>query len=208
MPTGTSRAAMLAALFVLLTACAASTRVTNTYTDSTHATSSFRNFLVIGVAGNYNSRAQFERTVASGLRAEGASASAYYSVVQGNDPISREAVLAAVQSGGFDAVLLTRVVGQQTNIEVEEGSTETKASTVGGRPINFFRYDYEELNEPKSINFTTAVVLSSELFSASDEKMIWSIEVSHTDAGNAGELIDQVAASIVARLRRDDQIGS
>jgi len=168
---------------------------------------SFRNILVIGVAGDYNSRAQFERTVASGLRAEGASASTYYSVVQGNDPISRDAVLAAVRSGGFDAVLVTRVVDQQTNIDVEQGSSDTKASTVGGRPINFFRYDYEELNEQKNISFKTAVVLLSEFFSASDEKMIWSIEVSNKDAGNAGELIDQVAASIVGRLAKDRLIG-
>jgi len=206
MPIGTFRATVLASVLVLLAGCATSTKVASTYTDDAYTDVSFKNFLVIGVAGDYNSRAQFERTVVSGLRSEGASASAYYTVVKGNDPISRKAVVAAAQSGNFDAVLVTRVVGQQTNVDVESGSAGAKASTVGGRPINFLRYDYEELNEPESISFTTTVVLSSELFSSADEKMIWAVEVSNSDAPNAGVLIDDTAASIVSRLAKDRMI--
>ena len=207
MLSGAFRAVMLTSFFVVLTGCAASTQVAGTYTDDSYADKSFSNFLVIGVAGNYSSRAQFERTVAAGLRAEGASASTYYSIVPGNEPISREAVLGAVQSGNFDAVLVTRVVDQQTSVEVESGSTGVKSSTMGGRPINFFRYDYEELNEPESISFATTVMLSSELFSSADETMIWAITISNTDAPNAGVLIDNTAASIVDRLRSDGLIG-
>ncbi len=207
MPTGPFRAIMLASMSILLAACAASTRVAKTYSDDAYANSSFSNFLVIGVAGNYSSRAQFERTVVSGLRAEGASASAYYSVVQGNEPISRDAVLGAVQSGSFDAVLVTRVIGQQTEVDVKSGSAAAKATTIGGRPINFFRYNYEELNEPQSINFNTTVVLETELFSSADEKMIWAIQLSSTDAAGVGVLIDNTATSIVSRLRRDGLIG-
>ena len=207
MPTGPFRAIMLASMSILLAACAASTRVAKTYSDDAYANSSFSNFLVIGVAGNYNSRAQFERTVVSGLRAEGASASAYYSVVQGNAPISRDAVLGAVQSGSFDAVLVTRVIDQQTDVDVKSGSAGAKATTIGGSPINFFRYNYEELNEPQSINFNTTVVLETELFSSADEKMIWAIQLSSTDAAGVGVLIDNTATSIVSRLRRDGLIG-
>jgi hypothetical protein len=207
MPTGVFRAIMLAIFSILLTACAASTQVAKTYSDDAYANSSFGNFLVIGVAGNYNSRAQFERTVVSGLRAEGASASAYYSIVQGNEPISRDAVLAAVQSGNFDAVLVTRVLDRQMDVAVKSGSAGAKATTIGGSPINFFRYNYEELNEPQSISLNTTVVLATELFSSADEKMIWAIESSSTDDAVVAVLIDNVAASIVGRLRRDGLIG-
>ncbi len=207
MPTGAFRVIMLASFSILLAACAASTRVAKTYSDNAYANSSFSNFLVIGVAGNYNARAQFERAVVSGLRAEGASASTYYSVVQGNEPISRDAVLGAVQSGSFDAVLVTRVIGQQTDVHVKSGSAGVKATTIAGSPVNFFRYNYEELNEPRSISLNTTVVLATELFSSADEKMIWAIESSSTDDAVIGVLIDNVAASIVSRLRRDGLIG-
>ncbi len=207
MPTGVFRTIMLASFSILLAACAASTRVAKTYSDDAYANSSFSNFLVIGVAGNYNSRTQFERSVVSGLRTAGASASAYYSVVQGNEPISRDVVLGAVQSGSFDAVLVTRVIGQQTDVHVKSGSAGAKATTIGGSPVNFFRYNYEELNEPQSISLNTTVVLATELFSSADEKMIWAIESSSTDDAVIGVLIDNVAASIVSRLRRDGLIG-
>jgi hypothetical protein len=207
MPRGNYRSSLFASFIVLLSGCATPTGVTNTYSDDAYANSSFGNILVIGVAGNYNSRSQFERTLVSGLRSEGASASAYYTVVPGNDPISREAVLDVVKSGGFDAVLLTRIVDQQDQVEEEAGSTGARASTIGGRPVNFFRYDYEELNEPKTINLTTTVTLSSELFSAADEKLIWAIEVANSNAANNGVLINETTAAIVARMRRDGFVG-
>lgn len=207
MPSGPFRAAMLFSIFILLAACAASTLVTRTYSDDTYAESSFGNFLVIAVAGDYNSRAQFERTVVAGIRANGASASAYYSVVKGNKPISSEAVVAAVKSGNFDAVLVTRIIGQEMNVDVKRGSTDTQASTIGGGALNFFRYNYEELNEPELVNFNTTVVLGTELFASADETMIWAIESSSSSEAVVGVLIENIASAIVARLHKDGFIG-
>lgn len=207
MPSRLIRSITHAAIFTTLAACASSTQVAKTYSDETYENSSFSNFLVIGVAGNYDSRAQFERRVVAGLKSAGVAASTYYSLVPGNKPISRDAVLAAVHSGNFDAVLLTRVLDQRTDVNVKRGSTELKSSTIGGNPVNFFRYDYEELNEPENISFSSSVVLGTELFSAADERMIWAIKSSSTKNASVGTLIDDTAASIVSRLRRDGYIG-
>ncbi len=187
----------------LVAGCSASTRVAKTFEDPEYVDASFGNFLVIGVAGDYDARAQLERTVVSRLRMQGASASAYYSIVRGNKPLARDVVIDVIQEHGFDAVLVTRVVSQQTDISVTSGSAETKASTIGGRPINFFRYDYDELNEPDSINVTTTVVLGTELFSAVDEKMIWAIESTSPGTDHVGQLIDDTADTIIERLARD-----
>jgi len=194
-------------LILLIGACVSAPTSRTTYVDDDYSDSNYGNFLVIGVAGSYNNRAEFERQVVSGLRGEGVDATAFYNLA-GNEPISRDGVLEAVRANGFDAVLITRILGQQRDIGVEEGSTGAKASTIGGRPINFFRYDYEELNEPDSINFTMTVTLTTELFSAGDEKMIWAIETSSSDAENAGILIETTAESIVKKLARDGLVGS
>lgn len=201
------RVILFVPMTILLAACASSTSITTTYSDDAYANSSFNNFLVIVVAGDYNSRAQFERTVVSGLRNQGASAEAYYSVVGGNKPINNEAVLGAVKSGNFDAMLVTRVIEQQMNVDVDSGPAGGKSTNIGGNPLDFFRYEYEELNEPDKISFNATVVLRTELFATQDEKMIWGIETSSTDEAIGGMLIEKIAAAIVDQLAQNEFIG-
>ena len=189
------------AIAVMVTGCASSTGTRQAYIDPEYSDSAFRNYLVIGVAGSYNNRAYFERSVVSNLRAHGASATAFC-----NEPIDRDIVIQAVNDNGFDAVLVTRVLGQQSQIDVENRSPDAKASTIGGRPINFFRYDYEELNEPAEINLSMTVTLVTELFSTSDEKMIATFETSNSNAQTINNLIESSAASISDRLARDKRI--
>ena len=195
MPRGIYRYFLIAVSAFMVWACAATSNTQRTHFDENFANASFGRFLVIGVAGSYNNRAQFERTLASRLRSIGAAASAYYTVVPGNEPISRESV--------FDAVIVTRVLGQQSEVAMSEGSSTASASAIGGRPINLFRYDYEELNEPGNIDINMNVTLSTELFSAADEKMIWAIEFSDSSAENIGEIIDSAVDTIVTSLSRD-----
>jgi len=194
---------LLSALLPILGACASGPTARQTFFDEEFENVAYGNFLVIGVAGTYNSRAQFERKVASTLRAEGVSATPYHTVVSGNEPISRDAVLDVVNSNEFDAVLVTRVLAQNADVSMEGGSTSTQASTIGGRPVNFFRYNYEELNDPGSLNIAMTVTLASELFSAAEEKMIWAIETSNSNASNVGVLIDATAERIVQKLAGD-----
>jgi len=203
MHTSPVRAILLISMIALLAGCATAPRVTSTYSDDAYTDASFSNFLVVVVAGDYNSRAQFERTVVSGLRTEGASADAYYSVVGGNKPINSEAVLAAVRSGNFDALLVTRVIDRQLDVDVASGAAGGKSTNIGGNPLDFFRYEYEELNEPENVSFNATVVLRTELFVTKDEKMIWGIESSSTDEVYGGLLIEKIAAAIVGQLRQD-----
>ena len=90
MPRGIYRYFLIAVSAFMVWACAATSNTQRTHFDENFANASFGRFLVIGVAGSYNNRAQFERTLASRLRSIGAAASAYYTVVPGNEPISRE----------------------------------------------------------------------------------------------------------------------
>ena len=193
--------------FLLIGACSTSTRVAKTFEDPDYDDASFGNFLIIGVAGDYDGRAQFERTLVSRLKNQGATASAYHSIVDGNKPLARDVVIDVIREHGFDAVLVTRLISQQADVSVSSGSSEAKATTKGGRPIDFFRYDYDVLNEPDTINVTTTVVLKTELFSAADEKMIWSIEYTSLGRDHVGQLIEDTADTIIDRLGRDRRIG-
>jgi len=177
-----------------------------TVADPDLTNGSYSNFLVIGVAGDYTSRAQFEREVVSDLRGKGASASAYYSIVEGNKPINADDIRAAVQSGNFDSVLVTRVLDTQQELKVNEQRAETGATPIGGQLVNLFRYDYTDYESPASIDLKTSVTLASELYNVETEEIVWTMEQTSKDEINVGVLIDKAATAFVERLDRDDLI--
>jgi hypothetical protein len=191
--------AICAGLAFLVGACSSTLSSVKTFEDPDYADASFSNILVIGVAGSYESRARWERTMASRISSRGASATAYHSVVGRNQEIDRNSVTNAVRANQFDAVL--------SDVTVKRGASTAKVSRMEDRPIDLFRYDYEVLNNPESINVETTVVLSTELFAADDEKRIWAIESTVSDKENVSYLIEDAVDMIVGELDKDRLIG-
>jgi hypothetical protein len=189
----------------LLAGCAA-TSTAVTYSDPAQASAQFRNFLVAGVALDYDSRAQYERAVVSALRAEGASASAYHAVVGGNKPLTREAVREAVAANGFDAVIVTRVLDTTSDVELRSTVTGTKVSRKEGGPMHLFRYDYEELDDPVSLSVDIDVTMQTDLYSVTTRDVAWSAESTSRHAENVGAIIDETAESVVRQLKRAGKI--
>ena len=163
--------------------------------------------LVIAVASDYDARAQFERQVASGIRASGAAATPYYTVIGRNPPVTRNDVANAVRARDFDAVLFTRVKGQASKVDVKDGISQAKTTRKDGGVVNLFRYDYQVLNEPDTVEVRTTVTLVTELYAAADEKKVWAIESVSSDMKDVSELIDRQVSAIVGQLRRDGMIG-
>ena len=194
---------LLIAVSVVATVCAA-TSTTSASPDL--AKVSYSNFLVIGVAGDYTNRAYFERSVVSGIRAKGSSASAFHVVAGGNKPVTRETVKDAIDAGGFDAVLVTRVLDTDSDLDVKGPVTGTKVTRKDGAMMNLFRYDYEDLDEPMSLEVKTKVNIATELYSAASEQKVWSIDSVDSATENIGQLIEDAAENVVKRLDRDDLI--
>ena len=161
---------------------------------------------MIGIAGNYDSRAQFERATVAEIRRKGASASAYHTIIKGNKPITPEEVRSALTAADFDAVLVTRVLETEVDLKVERNRDETDATPIGGRLVNLFRYNYTDYSNPASIDLKTDVTLATELYSVASEEIVWSTELSSGGETNLGLLIDKTSASIVKRLGRADLI--
>lgn len=202
----TSRVVLI--LAILVSACAPSPLVVKTLHEPAYRDVIFRNYLVIAIAEHYDVSAQFERQLVSAIRNNGASATAYYTVAGNKPPITREAVATAVREGNFDAVLLTRVKGMENKVEVHGGAPETKTTRRSGTAFDLFRYDYEELNDPDSVQVEMSVVLITELYAAAEEKKVWAIESSVSSSEGAGVLIDKEVETIIRQLQNDKLIGN
>ncbi len=198
----------IVAASLALAACGSTVTVKKTLDNPIYTDSSYSDILVIGVGGDYDNRAAFERAMVSRIKAEGAKATAYYTVVGRNQPITRNIVSTSVKSRGFDAVLLTRVISQSSDVSVGGGTTETKVSRKeADRVIDLFQYDYEELTQPGEINISSTVTLSAEMFSGADEMRMWAIESTIADKENVGQIIESAADTIMGQLKKDRLIG-
>ena len=166
----------------------------------------FGNLLVIGVAGTWDTRAQFERVVVSGLRAEGVEAQSFNLVVGGKETPTRENVRAAIETHGFDAVVVTRVLGTESEVELRGAVTGAKVTRKNDGFMSLFRYDYEELDEPLDPSVNVNVEFVTELYSSASEALVWSSEMKAPKSDNVAVLIDESAKLVVRKLRRSGKL--
>lgn len=176
---------------------------TSSVTTSSVTSEQFENVLVITIAGDYNTRAQFERTIVSNIRRTGASAAAWYSVAGGNKPVDKEGVSAAIDEQRFDAVLAIRRLDGDVEMKVKKSRTEIDATPIGGRIVNLFRSDYTDYKTPGSIDLATEALLAVELYSANSEEIVFAFDHQTRKETNLGLLIDQTAETIVKRIDRE-----
>lgn len=197
-------------VIIAISLCACTTTTTSvkkTVDHDNYKGQRFNNVLVIAVADDYNNRAQFERNVVAGIRASGAQATAYYTVLGHNPPVTVSAVKNAVRSGGYDAVLFTRVKGSAQNVKVKDGPATAQSTVKGGNVVDLFRYDYEEYDEPENVRISTEVTLTTELYSAAASAKIWAVESNSFDRQSVQQIVDNEARSIVKALNKDKLIG-
>lgn len=155
----------------------------------------FTNILVIGVAGDFESRAFFERTLAGAVTTDEVSAAAFYSVVGHRPRLARNTLQTAIQSRKFDAVLLTRLKGQEQK--------DLAPLRPVGSAFDLFGYDYDELNIDYRINQAQAVTFVSEVYSTASQKKVWSIDSLSFDEATASDLITEQALAIAEQLQKD-----
>ena len=199
---------LLLAGAIILSACSTtSTKVTKILDDPDYRKARFSNVLVITVAADYNRRAQFERTVVSGIRKTGAEATAYYTVVGHNPPVSSSDIMNAVRARNFDAVVFTRVKNRTEEINVKDATPDAQATAIGGNLFDLFRYDYKEYNEPENIRLSTTVVLISQLYATADKKNVWAIEIKSSDRESIDNIVESAATAVAKQLARDKLVG-
>lgn len=196
------RLSLTAFAIVSLAFSACSTTSVSNQTVSSYAGPGFNNILVIGVANDFESRALFERSLVSEIKAAGANAAALYTMAGGNKPVERSAIETLVQENGYDAVLISRVLNRDTEVGVKSGSAGAKAVRKDGRPVNLFRYDYEELNEPPSLDLNLSVTISTEVFAATSSEMVWAIESAVAGTDSIDNLVLESVETVARQLRK------
>jgi hypothetical protein len=190
--------ATIATFVLLLTSCSSPSTIIRTLSDPSVGQVRFDNVLVIGVAGDFASRAQFERGIAAAFSADDSAATAYYTVVGRNPQVSRNAIHNAIRARNFDAVLFVRLTGQDI--------PEAIANRPTGSAFNLFLYDYPEFNAASGLQRDSTATFVSELYVADSEKKIWAIESLIFEHDSAEQVIESQVKAIAEQLRKDKLI--
>ena len=200
---------LTAMLSIVVAACSTGyTSIRKTYEDDEYAREVYGNLLVIAVAADYNSRARFETALAGALRSTTTDATEYFEIADGDTEITRDKILAAIETYGYDGVVVTRIGGRESELSVKSGSTEAKVSRREGNAVDFFRYDYEILNEPHQVNMEMTVDLITDFFDAGDAKLIWTGESTVSDKQNINYRLEETAQMIASRMDNDGLVAN
>jgi len=185
----------IATSVLLLTSCAAPSNIIRTLRDPSVGQVHFSNVLVISVAGDFASRAQFESEIAAEFSGDNAAVTPYYTVVGRNPQVSRNAIHNAIRARSFDAVLFVRLKGQDDPEAVNNRPT--------GSAFNLFLYDYPEFNAASGFKRGSTATFVSELYVAASEQKIWAIESLLFGHDSADQVIESQVKTIAGQLRED-----
>ena len=195
---------VVALLATALAACSTgSARLRKTFEDRAYSDRVYDNVLVIAMAADYNARSRFELSLASALRSPATDAIGYHEIAPGDQEITRDKILAAIDAHGYDAVVVNRIGSSESEVSVKSGDSEAKVTRRTDRAVDFFRYDYEILNEPHQVNLKVKLGIITDFFDAADAKLIWTGESTVSDKVNIGYQLENTAQMIAQHIGND-----
>ena len=155
----------------------------------------FSNILVIGVAGDYQSRGAYERQLSQAISGGDLVASPYYTVIGRNPQLTRAYLDDAIAARRFDEVLFTRPKGQEQE--------DLAPGRPVGRAFDLFSYDYAELNRDVRLRDARSITFITEVYSTATRRKIWAIETLSTSFDSVESLINEQVFTIAGQLDAD-----
>lgn len=186
----------LLAVIVIASACATTpaSNVIKTVHDIEGA-APFSNILVVSVAGDIATRTEFEQAIAKAISTEETTVTPFYTVVGRTPQLTRNILNNVVRAREFDAIILTRLQGQDRADLVPNRPT--------GRLFNLYLYDYAELNYPADIEVGSTVSFVVEVYDTRTAKKVWAIESLIFDSKTVESVLLEQLAAISAEILKD-----
>ena len=107
------RLGVAACVAAMLSSCASSTQLTQSWADPGASNRSFQKLVIVGVSANTTLRRSYEDAFVEALKLRSVPSTPSYTFT-GEGPLDRASVNAKVKEMGADAVLVTRLVDQET----------------------------------------------------------------------------------------------
>ena len=210
------RAFALLACAVIASACAkrATTKFSQSYRNPGYEETVFKNLLVIGVAEDQESRQSFENALVSAIAAEGGTAVASIGVLPKEEQLSEDELYAAIQAGGFDGVLLTRLLSVDKDSSYtppkKYNNPRTRYYPGGmgwgygyGGYYGFYGTTYAEVHTPGYFDTSTTLKLETNLYSVATNELVWTGQSKTVDPDSIEDARASITGAVAKKLKAE-----
>jgi hypothetical protein len=196
---------VLGAVVATLVSCAASSRLTSSWSDPSAAGRAHKKMVVVGVTPQAPIRRMYEDAFASQLKQRGIDAIGSYAVV-GEGKLEKEAAEAKIRESGADAVIVTRLVDQETVQEYYPPSYTTVAapSAYYGGWYGYYSLGYSYMSSPGYVAENKVFRLETNLYDVGESKLLWSglTETTLAQGESAQGEIQPVIAAVIGDMEK------
>jgi hypothetical protein len=204
----TVRALGIVCATLALTACASNAILSSAWHDDAYKRKTFERILVVGVSEDQFRRRGFESAVVDALTGNRTEAISSIEIMDADTALTDASVDAAGDKIQADAVLVTRLTNTTVQAKEIDSRVDVQAQAKGGNIVDFFRYDYKDVENPGYLQAKISFVLSSNLYETAGGTLVYSIETVTSDKNTdynsvVFDIIENTSVKIGQRLRRD-----
>ena len=190
---------------VLLAGCAPSTQLVNTWKDPSAGSVRFKKVLTVCACKDDGTRRTVEDQLAAAIKGSEPS----YSVLSDAQLGNRELTKAALLEGGFDGVVMLRLVSVDKTATYVPGQAYAVPmgyhSMYGGWGYGGYSaygtvYDPGYVREDQLVNFDTNI------YSVADEKLLWASRSQTDNPSSVDQMIDEIITETAKEMKRQKVI--
>ena len=189
----------------VLASCAASSRLTSSWADPAASGRTYKKMVVVGVTPQAAMRRMYEEAFASQLKQRGIDAIGSYALV-GEGKLEKEAAEAKIRESGANAVIVTRLVDQETVQEYYPPSYTTVAapSAYYGGWYGYYSMGYTYMSSPGYVAENKVFRLETNLYDVGESKLMWSglTETTLAQGESAQGEIQPVIAALLGDMEK------
>jgi hypothetical protein len=213
---------IVAMLLLGVAACksSTSTQISQSFRNPGFEETVFKKLFVIGVAEDQDGRIAFEDAFVAAIMNKGGGAQASWSILPESTLLSEEQIRSAVESNGFDGVLITRL------LSVDEKNTKYTPPRKynrgrmrlgfvpagpswgmgGGGFHSFYAVSFTEVHRPGYFDTSKTFRLETNLYSAATQDLVWTAQSKTVDPKSVPDLLASMTAAVAKRLRKEGLI--
>ena len=191
-----------------LASCGTSTRFTDIWKDPATTTLTYEKVAVVAITADQTMRKVAEDEMAAAITKNGKQGVAAYTLIDPSMEKDVDASLAKIKESGCQGVLTMRVVGVDEKTTYVPGSY---VSTTAYPPSyysfgGYYGYAMPTVYEPGYNMTSKYVMVETNIYRLSDDKLIWSGRSETVDPASAGDLVRSIAKEGGLVVHRQFQI--